>query len=192
MILRKILLVQTRKLSDFSTMFQLKNLETQKQVKNSIEGLKLQKKVIEEIDILLNKISKSKKTYSKKLAVLLYLLLLWKILSTEKYMFLHLMKNLICVSDIIKKFMMLVCDLPCCEIGHFCQTLYNYIHNSSRSQRLLRRNFYDFCKKYPDDFNDSFNVAKNKYIFYFSQFKKTTTVIIEKDIDNLSSLNKFD
>ena len=76
MILRKILLVQTRKLSDFSTMFQLKNLETQKQVKNSIEGLKLQKKVIEEIDILLNKISKSKKTYSKKLAVLLYLLLL--------------------------------------------------------------------------------------------------------------------
>ena len=85
MILRKVLLVQTRKFSDFSTMFQLKNLETQKQVKNSIEGLKFlkveelkeeQKKVIEEIDILLNKISKSKKTYSKIMAVLLYLLLL--------------------------------------------------------------------------------------------------------------------
>ena len=107
-------------------------------------------------------------------------------------MFLHLMKNLICVSDIIKKFMMLVCDLPCCETGRFCQTLYNHVHNSRRSQRLLRRNFYDFCKKYPDDFNDCFNVAKNKYIFYFSQFKKTTTVIIEKDIENLSSLIKFD
>ena len=74
MILRKILLVQTRKFSDFSTMFQLKNLETQKQVKNSIEGLKFlkveelkeeQKKVIEEIDILLNKISKSKKNILK-------------------------------------------------------------------------------------------------------------------------------
>ena len=107
-------------------------------------------------------------------------------------MFLHLMKNLVCVFDIIKKFMMLVCDFPCCEIGRFCQTLYNHIHNSRRNQRLLRRNFYDFRKKYPDDFNDCFYVAKNKYIFYFSQFKKTTTVIIEKDIENLSSLNKFD
>ena len=74
MILRKVLLVQTRKFSDFSTMFQLKNLETQKQVKNSIEGLKFlkveelkeeQKKVIEEIDILLNNISKSKKNILK-------------------------------------------------------------------------------------------------------------------------------
>ena len=70
-------------------------------------------------------------------------------------------------SDIIKKVHDVGgCDLPCCEIGLFCKTLYNYTHNSRRSQRLLRKNFYDLCKKHPGDF------TKNKYIFYFSQFKK--------------------
>ena len=70
-------------------------------------------------------------------------------------------------SDVIKKVHDVGgCDLPCCEIGLFCKTLYNYTHNSRRSQRLLRKNFYDLCKKYPGDF------TKNKYVFYFSQFKK--------------------
>ena len=64
------------------------------------------------------------------------------------------------------------CNLPRCEIGLFSDSLYSYIHNSRRSQHLLLKNFYALCKKYPNGFDDCFNITKNKYNFYFSQFEK--------------------
>ena len=76
-------------------------------------------------------------------------------------------------SDIMKKVHDVgVCDLPHCEIGLFCDSLYNYIRSSRRSQHPLRKNFYDLCKKYPNGFHDCFNITKEKYVFCFSQVKK--------------------
>ena len=53
-----------------------------------------------------------------------------------------------------------VCDLPTCKIGLFFNSLYSYIRNSRRSQRLLRKIIYYLCKKYPNSFNDSFNITR--------------------------------
>ena len=40
-------------------------------------------------------------------------------------------------------------NLPRCEIGLFSDSLYSYVHNSRRSQHLLRKNFYALCEKIP-------------------------------------------
>ena len=64
------------------------------------------------------------------------------------------------------------CNFPHCEIDPFSDSLYSYVHNSRRSQHLLRKKFYALCKKYPNCFDDSFNITKNKHISYFSQFEK--------------------
>ena len=90
-------------------------------------------------------------------------------------------------SDIIKKVQDVgEFNLLRCEIGLFSDILYNYIHNSRRSQCLLRKKFYDLCEKYPNGFNDCFNITKNKYVFYFSQFKKQEKKKKEKENENSS------
>ena len=44
------------------------------------------------------------------------------------------LENIEELSDIIKKvYDVGVCDLPCCEIGFFCDNLYSYIHSSRKS-----------------------------------------------------------
>ena len=110
-----------------------------------------------------------------------------------------LMKNLICLenieefSDIIKNVHDVgECNLPCCKIGLFSGGLH-----------LLRKNFYNLCEKYPNGFDDCFNITKNKYVFISVNLRKKkkkkkerkkleTAVKIEKNIENLSSLIKFD
>ena len=64
------------------------------------------------------------------------------------------------------------CTLDYCEIKLFSENLYDHVHGRRQSPRLLRKNVFDLCNKYPQGFDGYFQVTKNKNVYYFSKFAK--------------------
>lgn len=84
-------------------------------------------------------------------------------------------ENIVEFADLVKRVDDISnCPFNDCEVGHFSNELYNYVHSERRSVRLVEKKIFSLYEKYSQGFSCCFEIGRNRnyYLHYFSKKNK--------------------